>query len=328
MLTAVRVLLFRPPVLAPALALAAFLPTRQPIVSWPSEDPLDSIWEEPVDLPSANLFDGPWGSDRAPDPDAPFTLLRATAGRNRAGVLVTDPYGREWDVRASMRDAGADAPAEVVVSRVLSAVGYHQPPVYFLPSFTVDDGQSSGASARTHPGGRFRLHTPPLKDMGSWSWRRNPFVGTQPHQGLLAILLLFDSTDLKDSNNALYRLSLEGEVEHWYVVRDLGTALGHRGRSGSRDDDAARYEQSRFIAGLKNGFVEFANRSAHPELFQQCIRPDDVRWAGGRLAQLSDRQWHDAFRAGGYVADVADRFIRKIRLNIEDAQHVGAAEGP
>jgi hypothetical protein len=141
-------------------------------------------------------------------------------------------------------------------------------------------------------------------------------------------LLLFDTTDLKDSNNALYRVSVDGEVEHWYVVRDLGTALGSSGRSGSRVDEAGRYEQSRFIAGVRNGFVEFANRSAHPELFQQRIRPDDVRWAGQLLAQLTDRQWHDAFRAGGYAADVADRFIRKIRLNIEETQHVGAAEGP
>src|SRR5262245_25747469 len=50
MVTAVRVLLFRRSAFAPALALVAFLPTRQPIISWPSGDPLDSIWEEPVDL--------------------------------------------------------------------------------------------------------------------------------------------------------------------------------------------------------------------------------------------------------------------------------------
>jgi len=54
---------------------------------------------------------------------------------------------------------------------------------------------------------------------------------------------------------------------------------------------------------------------------------DEVRWAGTLLARLTDRQWHDAFRAGGYPTDVADRFIRKIRSNIEAAQSLGV-EGP
>ena len=61
--------------------------------------------------------------------------------------------------------------------------------------------------------------------------------------------------------------------------------------------------------------------------FQRRITVDDVQWAGTLLARLTDRQWHDAFRAGGYPTDVADRFIRKIRLNIEAAQSLGV-EGP
>jgi hypothetical protein len=53
-----------------------------------------------------------------------------------------------------------------------------------------------------------------------------------------------------------------------------------------------------------------------------------VRWAGRLLARLTDRQWHDAFRAGGYAPDMADRFIRKIRVNIDAAQRIGRTEGP
>ena len=29
----------------------------------------------------------------------------------------------------------------MTLSRVLSAVGYHQPPVYFLPTFTLTEGE-------------------------------------------------------------------------------------------------------------------------------------------------------------------------------------------
>jgi hypothetical protein len=243
------------------------------------------------------------------------------------GVLVTDPFGREWHVKQhAHNDAGDEGPVEVVVSRVLSAVGYYQPPVYFLPSFTMATGADSAAG--TQPGGRFRFHTTLLANAGSWSWEQNPFVGTRPYKGLLVILLLLNSTDLKDSNNTLYRVSFHGAVEHWYVVRDLGAALGETARLSPRGDEVVRYERSRFIVGVKNGFVEFANRSSYQRLFQHRITVDDVRWAGDLLARLTDRQWHDAFRAGGYAPDVADRFVRKIQSNIEEAQSLGGADRP
>ena len=43
----------------------------------------------------------------------------------------------------------------------------------------------------------------------------------------------------------------------------------------------------------------------------------DVRWACDRLAALTDAQWNDAFRAGGYRPDQAARFIAKIRTKID-----------
>jgi len=164
--------------------------------------------------------------------------------------------------------------------------------------------------------------------VGPWSWQRNPFVGTRPYQGLLVILRLFDATDLKDVNNSLYRVSIDGEIQHWYVVRDPGAALGENPDLAPRNDDAvARYERSRFITGVSNGFVEFASKSPYQRLFQHRITVDDARWAGQLLTRLTDRQWHDAFRAGGYAPDVADRFIRKIHSNITEVQSLGSVEG-
>src|SRR5678809_993978 len=85
-----------------------------------------------------------------------------------------------------------------------SALGYHQPPVYYLPSFTMRD--KSGV--HTERGGRFRLAMPSLVDQGEWSWQQNPFVGQRAYQGLLVILLMFNSSDLKNSNNTLYEYCL------------------------------------------------------------------------------------------------------------------------
>jgi len=324
MLTTLRVTLFHRSSLAPALVLVAFFPTRQPIVTWTAQEPVPSLWDEPVDPASANLLDGPWGRDQAPDPDAMFTFLRPGPHGISPGVVVMDPSGREWHVKQPAR-AGTDGRAEVVVSRVLSAVGYHQPPVYFLPTFRVTAGT---AAARTSTGGRFCLHLSPLVEMGGWSWQRNPFVGTQPYEGLIVILRLFNNTDLKDSNNSLYRVAIDDQVEHWYVVRELAASLGDTGRPASHSSAVERYEQDGFIAGVRNGFVEFANGSPAQGLSQHPIKAGDVRWAGRLLARLTDRQWHDAFRAGGYAPDMADRFIRKIRVNIDEAQHIGGTEGP
>jgi hypothetical protein len=43
-----------------------------------------------------------------------------------------------------------------------------------------------------------------------------------------------------------------------------------------------------------------------------------VRWICERLARLSDRQWRDAFRAGGYSPEVANRYIARMHEKIEE----------
>jgi len=52
------------------------------------------------------------------------------------------------------------------------------------------------------------------------------------------------------------------------------------------------------------------------------MTPDDVQWASALLAQLSDRQWRDAFGAGGYQPAVADRFIRKLREKVAQGRSI------
>jgi hypothetical protein len=328
MIIAVRPAHLRRLLLAPALVLAVYLPTRPSILSWTSQDPVESLWENPANLESANLFAGPWGADAAPDASATFTFLRPKYRGIDSGVIVSDPAGREWHVKQHAHNRlGTASPVEVVISRVLSAVGYHQPPVYFLSSFRMVRA-SPKTIETTQAAGRFRLQMSSIRDVGPWSWQRNPFVGTRPYQGLLVILLLFNATDLNDGNNSLYRVSIDGDIQHWYVVRDPGAALGEDPRVSPRSDDAvARYERSRFITGVSSGFVEFANKSAYQRLFQRRITVDDARWAGQLLTRLTDRQWHDAFRAGGYAPDVAQRFIQKIHSNIKEVQSLGV-EGP
>lgn len=287
----------------------------------PAAPPLSALWEEPQDLTARDLYLGPWGQEHAPDPRAVYTFLRPKQGGVNPGVVVRDPLGHEWHVKQSAPDnvRGAEGPVEVVLSRILSAVGYHQPPVYFLPSFMMS---RRGGSGRPEPGGRFRLSDPDFKTRGTWKWMDNPFAETRQLRGLLVILLIFNSSDLKNANNVLYDVRAGGTVTQWFVVRDLGTALGETGRLAPTRSDPALLGRQPLVADVRDGFVRFHYHGLHQELFDRHITVDDVEWAGALLSRLGDKQWRDAFRAGGYPPDITERFVTVVRARVAEAANI------
>ena len=275
---------------------------------------LAELWREPDALASADLFYGPWGKERAPDAKAIYTFVKDKTHGINPGLTVRDPDGTKWSVKQ-----GEEGPIEVTLSRVLSAIGFHQPPVYFLPSFAVDRKDW----VERAPGGRFRPTLKGVREESSWSWQQNPFVGTRPYQGLLVVLMVFDSSDLKNSNNSIYRLRQEREgATQWFVVRDIGTALGETGRLDPKRGDPGLFERQTFISKVKDGYVEFDYHGWHQELFRHRITTADVRWSCDLLARLSDEQWAEAFRAGGYKPDAASRFIRVIKRRINEGRQL------
>jgi hypothetical protein len=288
----------------------------------PSEAPLAELWQPPEDLSSRDLMAGPWGRERAPDPNAIYTFVERKEQGSNPGVTVEDADGREWHVKQPPHsDQGAEGPVEVTLSRILSAVGYHQPPVYFLPAFSLKDAKG----VHTEPGGRFRLTDKSIKHVGEWSWQQNPFVGMRPYQGLLVMLMMFNSSDIKNENNALYEVKKPTDgVGQWYVVRDLGTGLGDTGRLAPQRGDPDIFEHEAFITSVKDGVVHFNFHGWHQDLFRK-ISPGDVVWASELLGRLSDRQWSDAFRAGGYEPGVADRFIKRLHQKITEGRRVGVS---
>jgi len=310
-------------------ALAMYVPTCVPPAVLPTVPPgqvrIAELWEEPADIGGQDLFYGPWGPERAPDPEATYTFIETKQGGVNPGMTVRDPAGRKWKVKQPpLAGRRAEGPIEVVLSRVLSAVGYHQPPVYYLRTFTVADGSGT----RKTVGGRFRLDDRSLKDVGDWSWQQNPFVGTRPYQGLLVILVMFNSSDLKNSNNTLYEFRPSRDrAERWYVVRDLGTALGGTGRITPARGDVNAFERSGFIEGIEDGFVKFEYHGWHQELIRGRITPADVRWACELLAGLTDAQWREAFLAGGYDPAVSARFIRRLQARIREGSTLGTPTG-
>lgn len=283
------------------------------------------LWVEPR-TGERNLFSGIGRSRSAPDPDGIYTLVSKDETGFSVGYDVVGSDGTEWSVKI-----GPEAQTEVVVSRVLWGLGYHQPPVYYLPSWRLAAGvggsagrwdRVSGGSAprsATISEARFRPKVPQLERLNeTWSWADNPFSGTPELKALLAILLMLNSTDLKDSNNSIYELAAPSQVEgRWYVVRDLGAALGETGALFPRRNWLEGFERESFITRMDGATIEFGYKGRHQDLLAM-IAPGDVKRAAAMMARLTDAQWRDAFRAGNYAASHADRYIRRIKEKIAD----------
>src|SRR5262249_53891455 len=81
--------------------------------------------------------------------------------------------------------------------------------------------------------------------------------------------------------------------------------------------DVKVFEETRFITGMKGPYVRFEWRGRHGVLLEH-ITPADVKWICSKLQALTDTQWQDAFRAGGYAPEPADRYIRRFKQKIAE----------
>jgi hypothetical protein len=277
----------------------------------PAAASIAELWIDPGTTPR-NLFDGPAGvpaKDR-PATDARFDVLRKDASGFSATYKVRDAAGRKWSVKI-----GPEAQTEVVASRIVWSVGYHEVPSYFVERWIAVD-TAKGAQLG---GARFRPDDMGLESKGIWSWHENPFVGTAPYNGLLVLMMIINSTDLKDENNTVY--DVEGPpregARRWYVVKDLGASLGETGRMDPRRGYIDGFEKEPFITGVKEGHVLFGFRGRHQELLEP-IRIEDVRWICQRLQRVTDQQLRDAFRAGNYREEITARYVARIRQKINE----------
>ena len=296
-----------------SVGLLGFAHSPQPIASAPQ---IDELWIDPVDLESRDLFRG--SSDGPPAPAAGDTFAfvsRDTSGRS-PGYDVRDSNGVVWSVKL-----GPEAQAEVVSSRILWAIGFHQPPTYYLDSWTM-----TGAAGGPQEGGRFRPETDNWKPVEDWAFGDFPHAGSAANGGLLVAQMMINNWDLKSSNNKIIDRGGSAAPSRLYVVRDLGASLGSneqakwlrwthlRINQGSKND-LPGFEESGFIDGVEYGYVKFSYSGPNKYLVSRIL-PAHVFWTASLLSRLSDAQWHDAFRAGGYSRDDASRYIAKFKEKI------------
>ena len=276
------------------------------------------LWQEPVDLLQRDLFSGPGGPALTPPADGAYQFVAVKTSGTNPGYDVRDGSGRLWSVKL-----GIEAQSEVTSSRILWAIGFHQPATYYLPQFTL-----SGAHTGTKVQARFRTDLEPWRAGGEWSWYANPFVDTQAFRGLIVAQLVLNAWDLKTPNNRIYNAADPlRRPRRQFMVRDVGaslgqarqfplfTLLGTRGLQGTKNN-LADFEQQGFITKVEGDRVEFDYRGRNRMLLN-LITASDVIWTCELLARLPDGHWQAAFRAGHYSTEDSERFIRKIKDKIE-----------
>lgn len=278
----------------------------------PTVDPstLSQLWEEPTDLEQRDLLLGPGGSKNAPDPNDVYTFVEAKKVGTQPGYDVKDSKGREWSTKL-----GRESRIEVVVSRLAWAIGYRQPSVYYLPRWTlVQDGKRI-----TQTGARFRLDN--TKNLGEWSWAKNPFLHTRELTGLWVFMVMVNNSDLKSQQNAIYQMKGDAPGPRiQYMVKDLGAAFGRTGWPvGGTKDDPQGFEEAPFVESVEGNRVHFAYNGSilEPEI-QRTATPEDVRWTARLLSRLTQQQWRDAFRAGGFSDEEGARYVARLKQKIAE----------
>jgi len=285
-----------------------------------------TLWRQPSDIKTRNLLYGPGG--QAGQPRAPFTFVEEDRAGTNPKFVVKDARGVLWKVKL-----GEEAKPETAATRLLWAVGYFTDVTYYLPRMRVarlpklSRGQKYISHDGTIHGARFERS---YKKLDDWSWFDNPFVGTREFDGLRVMMALMNKWDLKQQNNGIYRV---GDGDLRYVVSDLGDTFGKTGGDWTRSKgNLEDYLESKFIDKATNTEVDLVLNSRPPLLYavavpyyvkrtkmekvSEDIPRSHARWIGQWLAQLSNSQIRDAFRAAGYSPGEVDRYSRKVRQRI------------
>jgi hypothetical protein len=263
------------------------------------------LWRKPNDIGSRDLFLGPGGTKLQPDLSR-ITFLKEEKGGYSKKYRLRDGSGREWVAKI-----GKEAQSETSAVRLLWGLGYYTEINYLVPRVTIP-GKGTFTNVR------FEARPESWKRVGEWKWKQNPFVSTPEYQGLKLMMALINNWDLKDSNNVLIQTHSKSGNQLYYVISDLGATFGHASTTPllwrfTRDrNNPQSYAKSDFLKKVKGNRVQLHFGGKNRGLMKN-ITVDDAIWLGSWLAQLSDAQIRDAFRAANYRPDQIDVLTREVR---------------
>ena len=305
------------------------------------------LWRDPGNIRKRDLYYGPGSKALAPAP--PFRFLKEVKEGGMPKFDVEDAHGVKWRVKL-----GPEAQSETVSSRLLWAVGYNAEESYYFDRANIaglgrlSRGQQyvNGESVR---GARFEPRRKNIDRGKEWDWSKNPFKNTRELNGLKTMMVFLNNWDTFKKNNRVLHVKDDAgnKTANLYTVTDLGATLGavggfgrHRSKNNVRD-----FERSRMVSKVDDGKVKFDYdlkpkklgllSLAYPPYFfrqrkatnnMQKIPVEHARWIGAQLAQLSDSQLRDTFRAAGYDQVTTESYVRTMRRRINELNRLQEGE--
>ena len=290
------------------------------------------MWEEPADIKNRDLYYGIGGKTGAPELANTFKFIQRRTTGTSEKMDVEDNLGRKWVVKF-----GPEVRAEIAATRLLWAIGYHADQDYFVKQVHID-----GRGGFDVENVRFERDDDGYKSEGRWDWDANPLLGTREFEGLKVMMALIKNWDLKDLNNKIVRpgKKLGDAGKLIYYVSDVGAALGNTGSAFNdiglfKDfpaDRAIHYEEAKgnpeaftaepFISGTQSGQVVLFSKRKRCQEILKGVRLESARWVGSLLAQLSDSQLRDAFRAGNFNEQEITLYVKTIKERIRQLQEL------
>jgi hypothetical protein len=318
------------PKLLSVLCLVTALAYSPPARAYQAPDgPSAGLWSDRGDVASLNLLYGAGGQEH--QPAGKFTFVKEDKQGTSPKFEVVDEQGVSWKVKL-----GEETKSETAASRLVWAAGYFTDEDYYLPELRVEKmpklsrGRQFVSADGVVRGVRLERRVKGQKKTGTWSWFKNPFVGTKELNGLRVMMALINNWDLKEINNSIY--SEKGESPR-YVVSDLGATFGETGNPVTRSkSNPGDYSDSKFIQKVTPDHVDFFLSSrplfitaidipnyatrTHMQDIVKGIPVADAKWLGKLLEPLSDEQIRDCFRAAGYSPEDVETNAASVKERI------------
>jgi hypothetical protein len=262
-------------------------------------------------IANRDLFSGPGSDEMKPDLSNITFIERDAAGHNKK-YRIKDGAGHVWVAKL-----GSETRPETAAVRLLYGLGYETEINYLVPELTIPTiGTFKNVRLEARPDG--------VKRLDQWSWKQNPFVGTNELQGLEIMQVFMTNYDLLDMQNKVLKVKGPNGPELHYIISDLGSTFGRFGsnnlpiffRLGRSDNNPRAWNKAKFIKGVKNGRIQFATTGMKSRALMKDVTIEQGRWLFDQLSKLSDAQLRDAYRAANFSPSEIDLLVAGTKRRI------------
>jgi hypothetical protein len=304
------------------------------------------LWADPGDPASLDFRYGAGGPDQEPQP--PFHFLGEDLSGTTPKVKVKDNRGLNWSVKW-----GEETSPSTFTSRLVWACGYFVQAEYFVPNGRIEDTHDLKRADRyiskdgSFNNARFQIRADFPKYLAgqSWTWTKNPFIGTREFQGLKILLLLVSNWDAKDARNTVSasngqflmdsNLSIledtgTGGRRYLYFDEDWGASMGKWGNFFKRskwDCEGFAEQTENFLQVRPNGEFKWGFEGKHKGDLVKGIDKSGLQWLLQFLGKITDEQIRTGLAASGATAAEVDCFSKSLRARINQLKHA-AGDSP